>query len=229
MKIGVVVFPGSNCDTDLYNALNAIDNVKAIKLWHNNASLQDCNFIMLPGGFSYGDYLRAGALSRHSTIMYEIVKFARNGGGVMGICNGFQILCEAGLLAGSLSKNNNGKFICDRTLLKITSTQKPLSGIDKDKILELCIAHSEGNYYADSGTINSLIENDQILFKYCDSEANVTSECNPNGSVNNIAGICNKGRNVIALMPHPERAMDKYLHGSCDGKLLLEQIIDSFR
>lgn len=229
MKIGIVIFPGSNCDMDLFNALNLINNVSPIKLWHNDSDLQGCEFIMIPGGFSYGDYLRAGALSKHSVIMQEIIKFANKGGPVMGICNGFQILCEAQLLPGSLITNKTGKFICDKSLLKVTCSKPPFDTIDKDKIFELRIAHSEGNYYADKDTVKSLEDSDQIIFKYCNEQGQIDVNANPNGSINNIAGICNKTRNVMALMPHPERVMDKDLHGSCDGRELLETIIKGFR
>ncbi|MGE9617027.1 MAG: phosphoribosylformylglycinamidine synthase subunit PurQ [Solitalea-like symbiont of Acarus siro] len=229
MKIGIVVFPGSNCDMDLFNALSLIDDVSAIKLWHNESGLQGCEFIMLPGGFSYGDYLRAGALSKHSKIMQEIIKFAGKGGPVLGICNGFQILCEAKLLPGSLITNKNGKFICDKSPVKLVSNKRPFNNIDKNKVFELCIAHAEGNYYADEDTIKLLEDNDEIIFKYCNHEGEIDASANPNGSINNISGICNKMRNVIALMPHPERAMDKNIHGSCDGKELLETIIKGFK
>ncbi|WP_027001318.1 phosphoribosylformylglycinamidine synthase subunit PurQ [Hugenholtzia roseola] len=225
MKFGVVVFPGSNCDQDMVDALSQALGAPTIKLWHKDHDLQGCDFIVLPGGFSYGDYLRSGAIARFSPIMEEVVRHAQRGGYVMGICNGFQILTEAGLLEGGLLRNLNQKFTCKNVFIR-PKTQKSLltQSLDTTKAYKIPIAHAEGRFFAPAPILESLQENDQILFQYCDSQANLSQEANPNGSLDHIAGICNKGRNVFGMMPHPERAADGLL-SNLDGKMILESIL----
>lgn len=228
MKFGVVVFPGSNCDKDVIHVLSTVMGQETVELWHKDTELPgfesgDC--IVLPGGFAYGDYLRAGAIARFSPIMQSVIEFANNGGYVWGICNGFQILCEAGLLPGALLKNENQKFICKNTFLKATTTHCAVtSQIDQDKALKIPIAHAEGRYFADEATLAELESDDQILFKYCDEKGNISPESNPNGSSLNIAGVCNKNRNVFGIMPHPERASEEIL-GNTDGRLLFDSLL----
>ena len=224
MKFGVVVFPGSNCDMDMVYVLESILEKKVVKLWHKNTDLQECDFIILPGGFSFGDYLRSGAIAKFSPIMKEIIGFANAGGFVMGICNGFQILCETGLLPGALLHNNNHKFICKNVHLKTFSRDTILTNMISKKAIKIPIAHGEGRYFADNKAIEDLESNDQILFKYCDEKGEVTANSNPNGSIKNIAGICNKDRNVFGMMPHPERASDIELR-NINGLKLFESIL----
>jgi len=210
MKFGVVIFPGSNCDHDMLHVLRNVMQQEVVELWHKETSLpnfgtSDC--VVLPGGFSFGDYLRAGAIARFSPLMNAVIEFANGGGHVLGICNGFQVLCEAGLLPGVLLRNERQKFICKNTWLKAATqnsalTTRTLPGVP----LKIPIAHADGRYHADEATLQDLEDNDQILFKYCDENGELTPEANPNGSLHNIAGICNKGRNVFGMMPHPERA-----------------------
>lgn len=225
MKFGVVVFPGSNCDMDMFYVLNYILEEPVVKLWHKNTDLKQCDVIILPGGFSYGDYLRSGAIAKFSPIMKEIIGFANAGGIVIGICNGFQILCEAGLLPGVLLRNSNHKFICKNVHLKIISNNTLLTNQYNKSVIKIPIAHAEGRYFADKTTISELIKHDQILFKYCTPFGDVTEHINPNGSILNIAGICNTDRNVFGMMPHPERASDKELKNS-DGKILFQNILN---
>jgi phosphoribosylformylglycinamidine synthase len=225
MKFGVVIFPGSNCDHDMIYVLKNILHQEVVTLWHKDKDLQSCDFIMLPGGFSFGDYLRSGAIARFSPIMESVIAHAKAGGYLMGICNGFQILCEAHLLPGALLHNNNQKFICKNTCIKsVTDQALPTCGFTKGKVLTIPIAHGEGRYYADAPTLKELVKNDQILFKYCDENGAVTPESNPNGSLENIAGICNQDRNVFGMMPHPERASDKEL-ANTDGRFIMESIL----
>lgn len=225
MKFGVVVFPGSNCDQDSIYVLENILEQEVVKLWHKDHDLQQVDFVILPGGFSFGDYLRSGAIARFSPIMQEIIRFAEKGGYVMGICNGFQILAEAGLVPGALLHNTHRKFICNNIYLKPqTSNTLITSGLDPDKALKIPVAHGEGNYFADEQTLQMLNDNDQVLFRYCDENGNITEEANPNGSTQNIAGVCNKNRNVFGLMPHPERAADCVL-GNQDGLAIFESIL----
>jgi len=227
MKFGVLIFPGSNCDHDLLYVLKKILKQEVVPLWHKDKDLQGCDFIFLPGGFSYGDYLRSGAIARFSPIMEKVVQFANKGGYLMGICNGFQILCEAGLLPGTLLHNDNQKFICKNIFIKpYTSKSIVTAYLNHTKALKIPIAHGEGRYYADSNTIKELEKNDQILFKYCTAEAVIEESSNPNGSVNNIAGVCNKNRNVFGMMPHPERASDKELSNT-DGRFIFDSILMS--
>tara|TARA_B100001142_G_scaffold328303_1_gene388070 strand:+ start:2840 stop:3523 length:684 start_codon:yes stop_codon:yes gene_type:complete len=226
MKFGVVVFPGSNCDMDMMYVLENIMNQKAVKIWHKDTDLQNVDFVILPGGFSYGDYLRSGAIAKFSPIMNEIIGFANAGGYVMGICNGFQILTESGLLPGALLHNTSHKFICKNVYLKSSTNDTVITKKYNDKPIKIPIAHAEGRYFAPNDTLESLVDNDQILFRYSDLYGNITDEANPNGSVMNIAGVCNKERNVFGLMPHPERASDKELANQ-DGRLLFDSIIKS--
>ncbi len=225
MKFGVVVFPGSNCDDDMVHVLSAVMGQEVVRLWHKDTSIGDVDCVVLPGGFSYGDYLRCGAVARFSPIMQSVIAFANKGGYVWGVCNGFQILCEAGLLPGALLRNANQKFICKNVFLKtITNDSAITNGIDTSLALKIPIAHAEGRYYADEATMQTLISNDQILFKYCDAEGNITEQANPNGTLHSIAGICNEGRNVFGMMPHPERASEAILNNS-DGRLLFEALL----
>ena len=225
MKFGVVIFPGSNCDEDIIHVLEKIMGQQVVRLWHKDHSLQDCDFIVLPGGFSFGDYLRSGAIARFSPIMQQVIPFAENGGYVLGICNGFQILTEAGLLPGVLLHNEHRKFICRNIYMKPqTSNSLITAQIDPQRALKIPIAHGEGNYFADAATLKQLNDNDQVLFRYCDEAGNITTEANPNGSIENIAGVCNVGRNVFGFMPHPERAADPLL-GNEDGLAIFESIL----
>ncbi len=228
INFGVVVFPGSNCDFDAYRVADEIlqQNVKYI--WHKDSTLGDVDVIILPGGFSYGDYLRTGAIARFSPVMQEVVKFAKNGGLVIGLCNGFQILTECGLLPGVLMRNKSLKFICDFVNLKVVTKNTPFtSECLEDEVLKIPIAHGDGNYFADEETIKSLKENDQIVFQYCNKNGEVTYDSNPNGAIQNIAGIINKERNVLGMMPHPERAVRSIL-GSTDGLKVFNSIVESF-
>lgn len=227
MKFGVVIFPGSNCDHDMIYVLKDILKQEVVKLWHKDKDLQGCNFIVLPGGFSYGDYLRSGAIARFSPIMEKVIEYANNGGYLMGICNGFQILCEAKLLPGTLLHNNSHKFICKNIYMKSQTTATLINkGIALDKSLKIPIAHGEGKYFADEATIVELNKNDQILFRYCDEKGNISEASNPNGSLENIAGITNAGRNVFGMMPHPERASDVELKNT-DGKYIFDSILNN--
>jgi phosphoribosylformylglycinamidine synthase I len=225
MKFGVVVFPGSNCDEDMVYVLRDIFKQNTVKLWHKNTNLEGCTHIILPGGFSYGDYLRSGAIARFSPIMQSVTAHANNGGFLFGVCNGFQILCESGLLPGALLHNNSRKFICKNVFIKAENNSTLLtSAIPADKILKIPIAHAEGKYYADAETIKQLNTNGQILFRYCTEKGEVTAEANPNGAIENIAGVCNATKNVFGMMPHPERATDKELFNE-DGKFIFESIM----
>ncbi len=225
MKFGVVVFPGSNCDQDMVYVLQSIMKQRVVQLWHKDSDLQGCDFIVLPGGFSFGDYLRSGAIARFSPIMEKVIEFANAGGNVLGICNGFQILCEAGLLPGALLHNTSQKFISKNTYIKSqTSNSRITAAINKNKALCIPIAHGEGRYFADAETLKKLNNQDQILFRYCDERGAISDAANPNGSLENIAGICNHQRNVFGMMPHPERAADKELR-NVDGKLIFDSIL----
>ncbi|MBK8643253.1 MAG: phosphoribosylformylglycinamidine synthase subunit PurQ [Saprospiraceae bacterium] len=227
MKFGVITFPGSNCDDDMLYVLGEVFGYKVVHIWHKETKLVgfnpgDCIFI--PGGFSFGDYLRCGAIARFSPIMEEVIRFANNGGMVIGICNGFQILCEAGLLPGQLLLNENQHFICRNVYLKAATTESPLTyDLDLNRAYKIPIAHAEGRYYADETTLANLNRNNQILFQYCDEEGHVTAASNINGSCLNIAGICNETRNVCGMMPHPERASEEAL-GNTDGRYLFQSL-----
>ena len=225
MKFGVVVFPGSNCDDDTCHAFGTLLGQEIVKIWHKEHSLHGCDFIVVPGGFSYGDYLRSGAIARFSPVMTEVIAHAERGGYVLGICNGFQILVEAGLLPGVLLRNEKQTFISKNVFLKPETTDSLLTnGLDPTRAYQVPIAHAEGRYFANEATLQALNDHDQVLFRYCDAQANVTPEANPNGSLQNIAGICNRGRNVFGLMPHPERAADPLL-GATDGRAILESLL----
>ena len=226
-KFGVVVFPGSNCDHDTYYVLRKIIDVDVVFLWHKQSTLDDCDVIILPGGFSYGDYLRTGAIARFSPIMNEIINFANKGGFVFGICNGFQILLEAGLLPGVMVRNESLNFVCKDVYLKIENNDTVFTkGINGKASLKIPVAHGEGNYFADKNTLNELEANRQIVFKYCSNDGSITKTANPNGSVLNIAGIINKRGNVLGMMPHPERSSDSVL-GKTDGNLIFKALVNN--
>jgi len=223
-KFGVVVFPGSNCDHDAYYSLKKVLDYDVEFLWHKENDLKNCDVIILPGGFSYGDYLRTGAIARFSPIMNSVINFANNGGYVMGICNGFQILLEAGLLPGVMVKNKSLQFICKDVYLSIENNDTIFTrGIENKEILKIPIAHGDGNYFADKETLSSLVENNQIVFKYCSKDGSFEEQYNFNGSLMNIAGIINKEGNVIGMMPHPERCTNPVL-GETDGALIFNSI-----
>ncbi len=229
MKIGVVVFPGSNCDHDAYWALKHNLGVETEFLFHKDHNLKGVDGVILPGGFSYGDYLRSGAIARFSPIMKEVIEFANAGGPVLGICNGFQILCESGLLPGALLRNRDLRFISKFIHIRVEHSDSIFTGTLKPgDILRIPIAHGEGNYYADEETLKMLEENKRILFRYCDAEGNVSGEANPNGSQSNIAGIVNEAGNVLGMMPHPERACDAVL-GSTDGIGIFRSLITAMQ
>lgn len=221
MKIGVVIFPGSNCDYDAYQAFKLIEGNEVVYLWHKSDDLQGCDAVILPGGFSYGDYLRSGSIARFSPIMKKVIDFANGGGYVAGICNGFQILLESGLLPGAMMKNAALRFACREVILRVETNGMPiLSGLKKGDLLKMPVAHGDGNYYADSDTVSELETGGRIAFRYVDNHGVVTAEANPNGSINGIAGIINEQGNVLGMMPHPERACEDIL-GSADGLKLL--------
>lgn len=226
MRFGVVVFPGSNCDHDCYHIASHVMGVETEFIWHkDNSDLSRFDCIILPGGFSYGDYLRPGAISTHSPIMKDIKAYAESGRLLIGICNGFQILVEAGLLPGVLMRNRTLKFICRDVYLKVENNDTPFtSEYSKDEIIKVPIAHHDGNYFADDETLKGLKDNGQILFTYSTAGGETSVEANPNGSAMNIAGICNEKRNVLGMMPHPERCAEEIL-GNEDGKRLFESII----
>ncbi len=226
MKFGVVTFPGSNCNQDMIDVLGDIMGQNVVELWHKDHDLQGCDFIVLPGGFSYGDYLRSGAIARFSPIMQEVVAHANKGGYVMGICNGFQILGEADLVPGALLHNNNQKFVCKNVFLKPETNSTLITRhLDQNKAYKIPVAHGEGRYFADDDTIKMLNDNEQVIFRYCDENAVISEEFNPNGSVQNIAGVANKNKNVFGMMPHPERAADSVLSNE-DGKAMFESILN---
>ena len=227
-KFGVVVFPGSNCDHDAYYVLKEIFGQETSFLWHKDTSLRRTDVVILPGGFSYGDYLRCGALARFSPIMSEVVSFAKRGGVVIGICNGFQILSEAGLLPGVLLKNKSLRFVCQYVHLRVENANTRFtSRCAQGEILQIPIAHGEGNFFADLDTLKRIQDNNQIVFRYCSQTGAVTEDANPNGSLENIAGIVNLGGNVLGVMPHPERCSDEVL-GHTDGKKIFQSVIESF-
>jgi len=217
MKFGVVIFPGSNCDYDAYKVVEDVLKEKVEFLWHKETSLDNYDCIILPGGFSYGDYLRTGAVARFSPIMKSVVKFAKRGGLVWGICNGFQILLEAGLLPGSMLMNSHLRFVNKNVYIKVERNDLPYTtACQVGQILKIPVAHKDGNYYIPQNELLDLERNNQVIFRYCDENGNLTQASNPNGSLANVAGICNKEGNVLGLMPHPERASEKIL-GSEDG------------
>ncbi len=227
MKFGVVTFPGSNCDHDMIDSLRNDLGQEVIELWHKDKDLsafttQDC--VILPGGFSYGDYLRCGAIARFSPMMQSVIEFANKGGRVIGVCNGFQILCEAGLLPGVLLRNFNQQFVCKNIYLKSENTATALTKDVTGRPLMIPVAHGEGRYYADEATLDTLFKQNQVLFRYCDEFGNIADAANPNGAIRNIAGICNKEKNVFGMMPHPERATSLALNNR-DGQLIFQSLI----
>lgn len=229
MKCGIVVFPGSNCDHDCYHILKHILNQETHWLWHKEeANLESFDLIVLPGGFSYGDYLRAGAIARFSPIMNSIIGYAKAGGKVLGICNGFQVLLESNLLPGALIQNQSRKFICKNVSVRVENLDTPFTRLcGENRVLEIPIAHHQGSYYIDPFSLNQLEEKGQILFRYCDTEGNISAESNPNGSVGSVAGLTNEQKNVMGMMPHPERCADPQLAGT-DGQIIFQSLISNF-
>jgi phosphoribosylformylglycinamidine synthase len=225
-KFGVVVFPGSNCDHDAYYAVKKVLGNEAEFLWHKDRNLEDSDVIILPGGFSYGDYLRTGSIARFSPIMDEVIKFANNGGIVIGICNGFQILLEAGLLPGVMIQNKSLKFICKDVTLKVENKNTIFTNTIDKNLLTIPVAHGDGNYFADEKTLKELEDNDQIVFRYSSSDGKISDEFNPNGSVSNIAGIVNKENTILGMMPHPERCCDPIL-GKTDGASIFKSVVNN--
>lgn len=227
IRFGVVVFPGSNCDHDCLFAIKKFFSEKVEFIWHKSTDIHDLDCIVLPGGFSYGDYLRTGAIAQFSPVMEQVKAFAATGKPVIGICNGFQILLECGLLPGAMLHNKTVRFICKYVNIKTINSSTPFTcDIDKNQVLRIPVAHGEGNYFIEPEQLEELKQNNQIVFQYCDENGNVSDQVNPNGSVMNIAGICNKQGNVLGMMPHPERCCDPRL-GSSDGKKIFESIIKS--
>jgi phosphoribosylformylglycinamidine synthase len=225
MKFAVIVFPGSNCDHDAYHAAKHVFAQEAEFVWHKETTLKGADAVILPGGFSHGDYLRTGAIARFSPVMSAVSEFARRGGPVLGICNGFQVLLEAGLLPGAMLRNRDLKFHCEHVWVRAEQVDTPFTArAARNQVLKLPIAHGEGNYFAEPAVIDELEANGRVVFRYCDANGGVTDAANPNGSRNNIAGICNEARNVVGLMPHPERACEGVL-GSADGRVLFESVI----
>ena len=228
LKFGVVVFPGSNCDHDAQYVLEHVFYQDARLLWHKDSSLEHVDVVILPGGFSYGDYLRCGAIARFSPIMKEVVSFAHRGGVVIGICNGFQILCEAGLLPGALTRNESLQFVCKTVNLRVENNQTRFtSQCQRGEVLQIPIAHGEGNYLVDDNVLQEMESNGQIIFRYCERDGSITKSSNPNGSMSNIAGIMNERGNVMGMMPHPERVSDPIL-GRTDGQKIFRSVIESF-
>ena len=225
MNFGVVIFPGSNCDKDIISCIERTIDQKVIELWHKDTDLQNCDVIFLPGGFSFGDYLRSGAIAKFSPIMEKVIEFGKNGGYIIGICNGFQILTESGLLPGALLHNTSNKFICKNVFLKVNQSNTLVTNSYEKNVIKIPIAHGEGRFFTDENTMNSLKKNDQIIFKYCNSNGEVSEASNPNGSLENIAGICNKEKNIFGMMPHPERAADVLLSNT-DGVALFKSIMN---
>lgn len=226
MKFGVVVFPGSNCDIDCYHALRDVMGQQTEYIWHKDDNLNGFDCIVLPGGFSYGDYLRCGAIARFSPVMDRVVEFAVKGRPVIGICNGFQILTEVGLLPGALLRNKNMKFICETVTVRVENANTPFTNLCREgQVLNIPIAHGDGNYYVDEETLREMEKNNQIVFRYCNPDGQVVEGQNPNGSLKNIAGICNRERNVLGMMPHPERCVEKVLNNE-DGVVVFESIIN---
>ncbi|HWN98061.1 MAG TPA: phosphoribosylformylglycinamidine synthase subunit PurQ [Blastocatellia bacterium] len=227
MKFGVVMFPGSNCDHDTYHVISKVIGQPVDFIWHRQSSIGDCDAVILPGGFSYGDYLRTGAIARFSPVMGAVKEFASRGGLVMGICNGFQILCEAGLLPGALLRNKNLRFICEHVNMRVEATDTPFTNrCQRGQVLSVPIAHGDGNYFCDQETLRELQRENRIVFRYSREDGVLDDASNPNGSLENIAGICNRERNVLGLMPHPERASEALL-GSNDGRIIFYSLADT--
>jgi len=227
MKFGVVMFPGSNCDHDTYHVISKVIGQPVDFIWHRQSSIGDCDAVILPGGFSYGDYLRTGAIARFSPVMGAVKEFASRGGLVMGICNGFQILCEAGLLPGALLRNKNLKFICEHVNMRVEAVDTPFtSRCQRGQVLSVPIAHGDRNYFCDAETLRELQLENRIVFRYSSESGELDQTSNPNGSLDNIAGICNRERNVLGLMPHPERASEALL-GSNEGRIIFYSLADT--
>jgi len=227
MKFGVVIFPGSNCDHDTYHVISKVIGQPVDFIWHKEEDVDRFDAIILPGGFSYGDYLRSGAIARFSPVMRSVIEFARNGGLVLGICNGFQILCESGLLPGALLRNRDLKFVCEHVNVRVERTNTPFTAAyAPGQVLSAPIAHGEGNYFCDEATLNELESEGRVIFRYCDASGQATDQANPNGSLKNIAGICNRERNVLGLMPHPERVAESML-GCKDGRAMFLSMADA--
>lgn len=227
MKFGVLVFPGSNCDHDTYHVIAELAHQPVTFLWHDSPSLEGCDAILVPGGFAYGDYLRTGAIARFSPVMQSVTKFAAEGGPVLGICNGFQILCEAGLLPGALLRNAGLKYICKQVHLRTETTDSPFTRtLTRGEVLKIPIGHMEGNYFCDAATLDKLRSDDRIVFRYATPEGAITADANPNGSLDNIAGILNEGRNVLGMMPHPDRSSEAML-GSADGWKIFQSLVET--
>jgi phosphoribosylformylglycinamidine synthase len=226
MKVGIIVYPGSNCDADAMHVSSEVMGFETDYIWHADKKFsKDYDLIIIPGGFSYGDYLRSGAIARFANIMDEVVKHANRGGYLLGICNGFQILLEANLLPGAMLRNNHLKFRCEYVNLRVENNQTPFTNkLEKGQIIKVPIAHMDGNYFADEKTIKELNDNNQIIFRYVNEQGKATKEANPNGAIQNIAGIVNRQGNVCGMMPHPERAAEDIL-GSKDGKLIFQSIL----
>ena len=225
MKFGVIVFPGSNCDHDAYYALGSVAGQQVTYLWHESSDLENCDAVILPGGFAFGDYMRTGAIARFSPVMESVTRFAQSGGLVLGICNGFQILCEARLLPGALMRNAGLKYICRAVHLRVETTDTPFTNACRPgEVLQIPIGHMEGNYFCEPETLARLQAENRVLFRYCDPQGRATTEANPNGSLDNIAGICNQGRNVCGMMPHPDRSSELQL-GSADGLKVFQSLI----
>jgi phosphoribosylformylglycinamidine synthase subunit PurQ / glutaminase len=225
MKFGVLVFPGSNCDHDTWSVIAEVARQPVVFLWHDSESLENCDAILVPGGFAYGDYLRTGAIARFSPVMQSVRIFADAGGLVLGICNGFQILCEAGLLPGALMRNAGLHYICKQVHLRAETTDSPFTRtVSQGQVLKMPIGHMEGNYFCDAATLAELKRSDRVVFRYCTPEGAVTPGANPNGSLDNIAGILNEGRNVLGMMPHPDRSSEALL-GSADGFRIFESLV----
>jgi len=227
MKFGVVVFPGSNCDHDAYYALGSVLHQPVEFIWHQSENVAGFDALILPGGFAFGDYLRTGAIARFSPVMRAVARFARAGGPVLGICNGFQILCEAGLLPGALMRNAGLRFVCKHVNIRVETTATPFTAeAERGQVLRIPIAHADGNYFCDDATLAELEANDQIVFRYTTPDGREEAAANPNGSLRNIAGVCNRERNVAGLMPHPERAVEAAL-GSEDGLVIFRSLVKS--
>ncbi|MGH9523917.1 MAG: phosphoribosylformylglycinamidine synthase subunit PurQ [Terriglobales bacterium] len=227
MKVGVIQFPGSNCDQDPYWVLEQVAHQPVAYLWHESHDLENCDLVIVPGGFSYGDYLRCGAIARFSPVMESVGKFAASGGLVLGICNGFQILTESHLLPGALLRNAGLKYVCKPVGVRVESTDTPFTAsCRKGEVLQIVIGHMEGNYFCDEATLEQLHRDDRIVFRYSDAQGNITREANPNGSLDNIAGICNEGRNVVGMMPHPERSSEAAMGGT-DGFKVFESVMNA--
>ncbi len=228
-KFGIIVFPGSNCDHDAYHAAAHIMGAEARFIWHKETDLGDSDVVIIPGGFSYGDYLRSGAIARFSPIMKAVVDFAGRGGIVAGICNGFQTLLEAGLLEGAMLRNRDLRFVCKSVWLRVENADTPFTNrLSEGQVIQIPVAHGEGNYFTDPDTLKRLEDNQQIIFRYCEPDGSLTGEANPNGSLSNIAGISNPQKNVLGMMPHPERAMEGF-SGSVDGKLFFESLLTTLQ